>query len=407
MSRQKSRRNVSQNGGGYGYFHTGQKEEENSMARTGNNIYKRKDGRYEGRILVGRNSRRKPKYIYIYAKTLREVKRKMSEARIDRLDAEQGEPDISVQTAAEEWVRTTKKKWKPTTLRMYQSIVSRYAIPILGGLSVLKITDETLAEFAESLDEYSDKKCLSDRYKKYICCLVRQIIRNAHNIRHLEQKILLIPEFQIQKKIIQLPPEQDLIRLKQYLLKNPEDDTCLGILVAMSTGIRIGELCALQWGDFDLERGNVIIRKNLQRIRNAELQNRAQKDEVSKTQVCIQMPKTASSIRIIPLADGLTDLLRAHRKSPEKYLIPGRKREWVDIRTLQYRFSSILKKCRIQPFHFHLLRHAFASRCVELGCDIKGLSEILGHSSVQITMNIYVHSSTKQKKDMMNLVCCM
>lgn len=127
------------------------------MARTGNNIYKRKDGRYEGRILVGRNSRRKPKYIYIYAKTLREVKRKMSEARIDRLDAEQGEPDISVQTAAEEWVRTTKKKWKPTTLRMYQSIVSRYAIPILGGLSVLKITDETLAEFAESLDEYSDK----------------------------------------------------------------------------------------------------------------------------------------------------------------------------------------------------------------------------------------------------------
>ena len=175
----------------------------------------------------------------------------------------------------------------------------------------------------------------------------------------------------------------------------------------MSTGIRIGELCALQWGDFDLERGNVIIRKNLQRIRNAELQNRAQKDEVSKTQVCIQMPKTASSIRIIPLADGLTDLLRANRKSPEKYLIPGRKREWVDIRTLQYRFSAILKKCRIQPFHFHLLRHAFASRCVELGCNIKSLSEILGHSSVQITMNIYVHSSTKQKKDMMNLVCCM
>lgn len=71
---------------------------------------------------------------------------------------------------------------------------------------------------------------------------------------------------------------------------------------------------------------------------------------MSKTQVCIQMPKTASSIRIIPLADGLTDLLRAHRKSPEKYLIPGRKREWVDIRTLQYRFSSILKNAGFSPF---------------------------------------------------------
>lgn len=396
-----------QTGGGYGCFHTGQKEEKNIMARTGNNIYKRKDGRYEGRILVGRNSRRKPKYIYIYAKTLREVKRKMSEARIDRLDTEQREQDISVQTAAEEWIRTAKKKWKPTTLRMYQSIVSHYVIPLLGSLSVLQIADKTLAEFAESLDGYSDKKSLSDRYKKYICCLVRQIIRNAQNTRHLEQKILLIPDFHLQKKIIQLPPEQDLIRLKQYLLEHPDDDTCLGILVAMSTGIRIGELCALQWEDFDLERGSVLIRKNLQRIQNAEVQNEVQETGVTKTRVCIQMPKTVSSIRIIPLADGLTDLLRAHRKSPEKYLIPGRKREWVDIRTLQYRFSSILKKCRIQPFHFHLLRHAFASRCVELGCDIKGLSEILGHSSVQITMNIYVHSSTKQKKAMMNLVCCL
>ena len=375
------------------------------MARTGSNIYKRKDGRYEGRILIGRNGRKKPKYIYIYAKTLKEVKRKMSEAQTQGRCTEPKEPDISMQAAAEEWLKHMKKRWKPTTFRMYQCIIDRYIVPLLGSFPVSKIKRETLEKFVEMLDSHSKKENLSDRYKKYICSMVRQIIGYAGTVCQREQIVLPVPEFHIQKKIIQLPPEQDLIRLKQYLLEHPDDDTCLGILVAMVTGIRIGELCALRWEDFDLERGNVTIRRNLQRIRNEEIQDGIPEKGRSKTRICIQMPKTASSIRVVPLADGLTDLLRTHRRAPEKYLISGKKRNWVDIRTLQYRFSAILKKCQIQPFHFHLLRHAFASRCVELGCDIKGLSEILGHSSIQVTMNIYVHSSMKRKKDMMNLVC--
>lgn len=375
------------------------------MARTGNNIYKRKDGRYEGRILIGKNSRRKPKYIYVYARTLREVKRKMSETRAQERDTDSRMPELSVQTAAKGWLNRMKGKWKPTTLRMYQCITGRYIIPLLGELPALGMKREALEEFAEALDGHSRKKCLSDRYKKYIFGVVCQIVRYAAESCHREQKILPVPEFHVQKKIIQLPPERDLEKLKRYLLEHSDDDTCLGILVAMVTGVRIGELCALQWGDFDLERGSVMIRRNLQRIRNEETQIGLTESTAPKTCVCIQLPKTASSIRVIPLPDVLTELLRIHRRAPEKYLISGRKRDWVDIRTLQYRFSSILKKCRIPHFHFHLLRHAFASRCVELGCDMKSLSEILGHSSVQVTMNIYVHSSQKRKKDMMNLVC--
>lgn len=377
------------------------------MARTGSNIYKRKDGRYEGRILIGKNSRRKPKYIYIYAKTLKEVKRKMSEVQALAPGMESGAPGISVRTAAEEWLNSMKKTWKPTTFRMYQCVVGRYILPLLGGFSILEIKRETLEEFAGLLDRHSGGKGLSEQYKKYICCILRQIIRYSDTIDHREQKNLPVPEFHIQKKIIQLPPEQDLESLKKYLLEHPDDDTCLGILVAMITGLRIGELCALQWRDFDLERGNVMIRRNLQRIRNEGMQDGITGNGLSRTRVCIQMPKTASSVRMIPLADGLMNILRVYRKSPEQYLIPGRKQDWVDIRTLQYRFSSILKKCQIQPFHFHLLRHAFASRCVELGCDMKSLSEVLGHSSIQVTMNIYVHSSMRRKKDMMNLVCEM
>lgn len=83
----------------------------------------------------------------------------------------------------------------------------------------------------------------------------------------------------------------------------------------------------------------------------------------------------------------------------------GKRAKWAEVRTVQYRFASILKKCGLQPFHFHLLRHSFASECIYKGCDLKSLSEILGHSSVQITMNIYVHSNMGAKKEMMNLVC--
>lgn len=375
------------------------------MAKTGSNIYKRKDGRYEGRIFVGKNCCRKSQYIYVYARTLKEVRQKMEEAREQKQPDEETpeEAGILMKRAAEEWLKTMKKRWKPTTSGMYQSIIGHYIIPILGNYMVTEIEKEILEEFVETIERYSKKGSLSGRYKRYICSIVCQILDYAVSTYQLDRKGLSMPEFRIGKKIAQLPPEQDLETLKQYLLSHLSEDTCLGIFVAMNTGIRIGELCALQWGDFDLEKGNLIIRRNLQRIRTDEEPDDGK--HKGRTQVCIQMPKTTSSIRIIPLADDLTDILRACRKSPEKYLISGRKRAWSEVRTLQYRFSAILKKCQIRPFHFHLLRHAFASRCVELGCDIKGLSEILGHSSVQITMNIYVHSSMKQKKDMMNLVC--
>lgn len=126
--------------------------------------------------------------------------------------------------------------------------------------------------------------------------------------------------------------------MKQYLLEHPDEDTCLGVLVAMITGIRIGELCALQWGDFDLERGNVMIKRNLQRIRNEGMQNGIMENKMTRTRVCVQLPKTASSIRLIPLADGLLDILRVYQKSPEQYLISGRKSDWVDIRTCSTAF---------------------------------------------------------------------
>lgn len=367
-----------------------------AMAKTGSNIYRRKDGRYEGRVLHGKTVYQKPRYIYVYGKTLKEVKEKMRMLKEAQKTVEGGD-ELLIRDCAQEWLEKKKGQWKPTTYDTYRRLLDRYVIPILGNYRVEEVTVETLEAFLEEIRKNSDK-LLTEAYLKYVCALVRQILEFASEQK--KQPLLLppLPEFQIKKRNTELPSDREFEILKEFLTEHVEDETCLGIMLAMYTGIRIGELCALRWKNVDFSNGCLMISSNLQRVRIYE-------EDRKRTRVCSQMPKTLQSVRAVPLPDSLLQILKDRKQDPEAYLIPGRKNDWTDVRTLQYRFTGILKKCGIEPFRFHMLRHAFASRCIWQGCDIKSLSEVLGHSSVQITMDIYVHSSMKQKKDMINLVC--
>lgn len=367
------------------------------MAKTGSNIYRRKDGRYEGRVPHGKTVYQKTKYIYVYGKTLKEVKEKMrclkeAEKMEDNGDA------LLVRSCAQEWMERKKGQWKPTTYDAYSRLLDRYVIPVLGDYRAEEVTTEVLEAFSEEIQNISGKN-LTGAYRKYVCNLTRQVLEFASEQGNVQFSLPELPEFQIKKKNTELPSEGEFEILKSFLAQHVEDETCLGILLAMYTGIRIGELCALRWKNVNLENGCLMISSNLQRVRNYE------EEIAGRTQVCTQMPKTVQSVRAVPLPDSLVQILKEKKQNPEAYLIPGKKNEWTDVRTLQYRFAAILRKCGIEPFRFHMLRHAFASRCIWQGCDVKSLSEVLGHSSVQITMDIYVHSSMKQKKDMVNLAC--
>ena len=119
------------------------------------------------------------------------------------------------------------------------------------------------------------------------------------------------------------------------------------------------------------------------------------------THIIEQVPKTSDSFRTIPIPPQLIPLLQIYKKESSMYVISGTKTPWAEPRTIQYRFMNILKKCKIDYFNFHMLRHAFATRCVAMGLDVKSLSEILGHSNIQITLNLYVHSTIQQKKQFM------
>ena len=120
-----------------------------------------------------------------------------------------------------------------------------------------------------------------------------------------------------------------------------------------------------------------------------------------KTKISVQLPKTANSFRIIPLADGLLKILRIHARGPQEYMVSGKHTEWAEVRTVQYRFAAILKKCGLQPFHFHLLRHSFASIANAKGIPMYDIGKALGHSSPSTTSKVYTHLLDRDHKDLL------
>ena len=172
-------------------------------------------------------------------------------------------------------------------------------------------------------------------------------------------------------------------------LKKTKD---LGILLSLCCGLRIGEICALKWSDIDIENGTLYINKTVQRLKK-------EKADQKKTELVISSPKSISSIRIIPLPMFLIEYLSEFKKNNvnESYVISG-SINIFEPRSYQYYFKAFLQRENIRIFNYHILRHTFATRCIEKGVDIKSLSELLGHSNVNITLDKYVHPSLEQKR---------
>lgn len=209
-----------------------------------------------------------------------------------------------------------------------------------------------------------------------------------------------MPELEIiypreRRKTVRVLDAQEEETLTLFLAE--EMDLCkFGVYLALRTGLRIGEVCALRWSDISLRAHTLSICQTAQRIR------RLDKGEHTRTELVIGEPKTDSSYRTIPLMPDLAALCRRfYPQNPDAYVLTGTGR-CMDPRKLQRRLKEYTNRCRITEVHFHTLRHTFATRCIEAGFDAKTLSEILGHSDISITLNQYVHPNLEQKRENMS-----
>lgn len=361
------------------------------MARKGRNIYKRRDGRWEGRKLYPKEYERKG-YISFYGHTYKEVKEKMDNYRFAPVGSDR-QSEMTVREMIRIWFCDNQSKWKDSTKYRYQFLFVRYIQPEWGEMACKELQNKLFLEFANTHGD------LSESYLKDIFGIIIRSCRYMNTMYGAH-----FPQLQVVRKNHQYAREaqksdspisrKSMQCLERYLLIHLEDDTCVGILIAMYTGLRIGELCALRWEDLDLEQGVLYVRTTLQRVGRLE--------SGGQTEIQISTPKSFSSQRKIPLPDILVSCLQGRAHAGEEFVVKGRYKAYAEPRTLQYRFQAILKNCGLEPFHFHMLRHHFASTCLMQGFDFKSLSELLGHSNIQTTLNIYVHSDDARKKALMS-----
>jgi len=357
------------------------------MPRRGENIYKRKDGRWEARVLESNG-----KYRYVYAKTYKEVKeKKQNYQKYIRL-----RPRILPEqiTAAAglfvDWLQgDVVNQVKPSTYENYYFCMKKYVLPFFKTKGNEFLTENTVVQFAKSIHS---NPIISESYKRKILIIfktaLKEVAKGYPNFSGLMEAVKLpkAPNPEVQAFSVS---EQRMIEQAAF---HEKDIRALGIILTFYTGIRLGELCALKWCDLDFEAGTISITKTVSRVKNPQPQGK-------KTALLVGTPKSLKSRRKIPLPKFLQNALMDYKeKCPDEnfFLFSGTE-DPPDPRVYEKLFKNVLKSAGVKERKFHTTRHTFATRALEVGVDIKTLSEILGHSSVTITLNIYAHSLMEQK----------
>lgn len=368
------------------------------MARRGENIFHRKDGRWEARIAAYRPDGQRT-YRSLYGKTYREVKQKKEEY----CTANTGRTQIAVLSPlfseiAVQWLTGVKGTVKESTFTRYHRIVYSYLQPTLGGCGISRIDSLQLDRFREMLCATGGKRGngLSEKTVTDILSVLNMILSHAVRAGYNVPAAGAVRRPRRVKREISVLSDEEIKRLEEILL-HAEDRLALGILLTLHTGIRNGELCGLRWGDFDFHAQTVRISRTVERI--AALEDPL----ASKTKIVISEPKTDTSRREIPLPSSLSRYLQAYRGAPDTHLLTGTDKP-SEPHTLYVRYVRFLKRNGFVHYTFHALRHTFATRGAAAGVDIKSLSEILGHSDVTTTLRTYVHPSVEQKRQQMETV---
>ena len=360
------------------------------MARHGENIYKRKDGRYEGRYVIGKTLMGKTRFGYVYARQYAEARRLLLQKKTELLERTE-DKEIVRQGTLDEWMNYWMENEllgsvKASSYQTYLNQINRHLRPALGHYFLSQLTPGIVYDFIE--EKRADG--LADSTIRGIYRLLSAAMRFALDEGVIRKnpcrKIRVLPEERAEQRV--------LSRAEQEKLRGmASGEEALPMLLSLYTGMRIGEVCALKWEDIDWEKRTITVRRTAQRV--AQTRGSAS----GRTVLMIGTPKSSRSQRGLPVPEFLLERLRRQMKTQGSTgYIFGTPAHAAEPRTLQRRFKRFMEKLGIAGAHFHTLRHTFATRLLELGVDIKTVSTLLGHGSVKTTLDFYAHSLVDQQR---------
>ena len=360
------------------------------MAKHGENIYKRKDGMYEGRYVIGRKPDGKTKLGYIYGYHYIKVRdslllKKAALVALSRKGA------VKHRTFAQ-WSETWRQNEligsvKPSSYQTYLNILKYHLVPAFGQYLITSLTAEIIQNYIELLEE-----------RGFARSSIQGIIRLLSTIMRSAQQEGIIRRNPCQKIRLRgggISNQRVLNRQEQKRLVNSlQNERSVPALLGLYTGMRLGEICALRWEDINWEQKVIYIRRTVQRLKSNDFNGNA-----NRTKLFVGSPKSKSSERTVPVPQFILKILRNMEKDTDRLgYIFGIAEQPAEPRTIQRRFASQARRNGIQGVHFHTLRHSFATRMLELGIDVKTVSVLLGHSSVRMTMDFYMHSLNENQR---------
>ena len=285
------------------------------------------------------------------------------------------------------WLDSKQICVKPSTHSQYRRVVEKILKPEFGVLTTRDVSSDTVRGLAESL-----LKKYSSVTTQTVMTITSQILQFMCDNEYADKKPQARIKLQTRAKRPDVFTITEQRKLTNYLLEDM-DVSKMGILLCLYTGLRVGELCGLQWNDIDMFSKVIRVKRTIQRI----------SDGSGHTHFLIGSTKTIHSERDIPLPTFLINIIKDFEPQNKSFYVTSGSEAFTQPRTYQNRFKRYLKHCDVPKYHFHTLRHTFATRAIELGFDVKSLSEILGHSDVKITLSLYVHPSLEQKRREMEL----
>lgn len=364
------------------------------MGKKGENIYKRKDGRWEARYIKGHRPDGGIRYGYCYGRTYHEAKGKVTQAKAAVMNHQpllEKSRRKRFGVYCDEWLHLKRSSVKESTFNKYEINLEKHIKPRLGEYFSDILSEMMIEQFGYEL---LHEEMLSAKTVRDILSMLHSILEYAERQNPLMEPIRIVYPKENSREMRVLSCDEQK-RFTEYLLKNM-DECRFGVLLALLTGLRIGEVCALKWENISTQNRTILVKQTMQRMKNTDSTGK------HKTRIVLSTPKSNTSARMIPLSNYTAGLCeRWQVRDPEAYILTGEAEKYLEPRTLQNRMKRYTKDCGLEGVHFHTLRHSFATRCVEVGFELKSLSEILGHSSTKITLECYVHSSMELKRENM------